>query len=230
MRSATRGGARVLRRLRRAPRPRGTRPGARAPCARCGARARATGPSRRPASRSGVGSSPPRPKRSSITSRSCSGSWSSAARTVSSRRPISTSSWGSISSLASRSPSSVSPSCPTGPLEARDRCASPRASRCSSSSVISAAAATSSSVGGRPSWARQLALDARDLALALADVHRDADRAALVGEPALDRLPDPERRVGRELVALAASRTSRRRGSGPRMPSWIRSSSASSCP
>jgi hypothetical protein len=59
-------------------------------------------------------------------------------------------------------------------------------------------------VGGRPPvLRRQLALHAHDLALALADVHRDADRAALVGEPALDRLADPERRVRRELVALA---------------------------
>jgi hypothetical protein len=32
-------------------------------------------------------------------------------------------------------------------------------------------------------------------------VHRDPDRARLVGDAALDRLADPERRVGRELVA-----------------------------
>ena len=50
---------------------------------------------------------------------------------------------------------------------------------------------------------RQVALGADDLALALADVHGDPDRARLVREPALDRLADPEGRVGRELVALA---------------------------
>ena len=49
----------------------------------------------------------------------------------------------------------------------------------------------------------ELALDAGDLALALADVHRDPDRARLVREPALDRLAHPEGRVGGELVALA---------------------------
>src|SRR5690242_16012375 len=43
---------------------------------------------------------------------------------------------------------------------------------------------------------------ARDLLLALDDVHRDADRARLVGDAALDRLADPPRRVRRELEAL----------------------------
>src|SRR5205823_7491879 len=54
-----------------------------------------------------------------------------------------------------------------------------------------------------PEAGGQLALRARDLALALADVDRQADGPPAVGEPALDRLPDPERRVGRELVAAA---------------------------
>src|SRR5215208_4513990 len=59
-------------------------------------------------------------------------------------------------------------------------------------------------VGGRPAELHgQLALGLRDLALALADVNRETDRPALVREAALDRLPDPEGRVGRELVALA---------------------------
>src|SRR5215210_568919 len=50
---------------------------------------------------------------------------------------------------------------------------------------------------------RQVAVGARDLPLALADVHREPDRAALVREAALDCLADPEGRVRRELVALA---------------------------
>src|SRR5215212_5906371 len=59
-------------------------------------------------------------------------------------------------------------------------------------------------VGRRAAEPRvQLTLRARHLALALADVHRDPDRARLVRDAALDRLADPERRVGRELVAAA---------------------------
>ena len=49
----------------------------------------------------------------------------------------------------------------------------------------------------------QLALDAAQLADALCDVRRQADRAARVVEAALQRLADPDRRVGREPVALA---------------------------
>src|SRR4051794_39494419 len=49
----------------------------------------------------------------------------------------------------------------------------------------------------------ELALGARDLRLALEDVHRDADRPGLVRDAALHRLPDPPRRVCRELVAAA---------------------------
>ena len=59
-------------------------------------------------------------------------------------------------------------------------------------------------VGGRAAELRvKLAARARDLALALADVHRDPDRTRPVGQPALDRLADPEGGVGRELVAAA---------------------------
>ena len=96
-------------------------------------------PSRRPASRSGVGSSPPTPKRSLMTSRSCSGRLASAAWTASSRRPISTSSTGPRSWLGSRSPSPVSPSGPIG----RSRLVTVR--------VISRVSSTSSigQVGGR---------------------------------------------------------------------------------
>src|SRR5215212_4381666 len=49
----------------------------------------------------------------------------------------------------------------------------------------------------------QLTLRARDLSLALADVHGEPDRPPLVCEAALDRMADPERRVGGELVALS---------------------------
>ena len=47
----------------------------------------------------------------------------------------------------------------------------------------------------------ELLLGAQDLALALEDVDRDADRARLVGDAALNRLADPPGRVGRKLVA-----------------------------
>src|SRR5690349_23303848 len=56
----------------------------------------------------------------------------------------------------------------------------------------------------------QLALRAADLVELLHDVDRDADRARLVGERAGDRLPDPPRRVGRELEALAVVELLRR--------------------
>src|SRR4051794_5681355 len=49
----------------------------------------------------------------------------------------------------------------------------------------------------------ELALGAADLVQLLDDVHRDANRARLVGERAGDRLADPPGRVGRELEALA---------------------------
>src|SRR3954454_7960554 len=49
---------------------------------------------------------------------------------------------------------------------------------------------------------QQLTLDAHELVDGLDHVHRDADRARLVCDGARDRLPDPPRRVGRELVAL----------------------------
>src|SRR5205823_8904884 len=49
----------------------------------------------------------------------------------------------------------------------------------------------------------QLPLRADDLVQLLDDVHRHADRACLVGERARDRLPDPPRRIRRELEPLA---------------------------
>ena len=56
----------------------------------------------------------------------------------------------------------------------------------------------------------ELALGAADLVELLDDVHRDADRARLVGERAGDRLADPPGRVGRELEALAVVELLRR--------------------
>ena len=49
----------------------------------------------------------------------------------------------------------------------------------------------------------ELALDVHDLVQLLDHVHRDADRARLVGDRPGDRLADPPGRVRRELVALA---------------------------
>src|SRR5262249_32294105 len=46
---------------------------------------------------------------------------------------------------------------------------------------------------------RQVADRAIDALLALDDVRRDADRARLVGDSALNGLADPPRRIGREL-------------------------------
>ena len=59
-------------------------------------------------------------------------------------------------------------------------------------------------VGRRaPELGCELALRGGHLALALGDVRRQADRAPAVVQRALDRLPDPQRRVGREAEALA---------------------------
>ena len=49
----------------------------------------------------------------------------------------------------------------------------------------------------------ELALDVHGLVELLDHVHRDADRARLVGDRTRHGLADPPRRVGRELVALA---------------------------
>src|SRR3712207_5339946 len=56
----------------------------------------------------------------------------------------------------------------------------------------------------------ELALGTADLVQLLDDVDRDPDRARLVGQRAGDRLPDPPRRVGRELEALAVVELLRR--------------------
>jgi hypothetical protein len=62
--------------------------------------------------------------------------------------------------------------------------------------VISSSSAISSGLD-------ELALDVHDLVQLLDHVHRDADRAGLVGNRARHGLPDPPGRVGRKLVALA---------------------------
>jgi hypothetical protein len=91
---------------------------------------------------------------------------------------------------------------PDGPLQARDRAHD--LARLVELLEGDLGAGGDLLVGGRtPVLGGELALHAGDLALALTDVHRDPNRPALVGEPALDRLPDPEGRVGRELVSLA---------------------------
>ena len=70
-----------------------------------------------------------------------------------------------------------------------------------SRAVHSSSAAISS--GGRlaAELLDELALDVHDLVQLLHHVHRDADRARLVGDRARHRLADPPGRVGRELVA-----------------------------
>ena len=68
---------------------------------------------------------------------------------------------------------------------------------------MSASAASSASVGGAVELERQRVLGARELALVAHEVDRQLDRARLGVHPALDRLADPPRRVGREAVALA---------------------------
>ena len=170
-------------------------------------------PSRRPAPRSGVGSSPPTPKRSLMTSRP--------ARQARDRR---------VHGLLAQAD-----------LDLLDRSA-----LLAREQVAEAGVALVDRPGGRgrdgasdlarlldlvqgqvcgggdgvrrraAELQRELALGARDLPLALTDVHRDADRAALVREPALDRLADPEGRVGGELVAAPSIEL--RRGSGRGCP------------
>jgi hypothetical protein len=68
---------------------------------------------------------------------------------------------------------------------------------------------SSSSVGSRPVRAMSLRR-ALHAVVRVEHVHGDADRAALVGERAADRVADPPRRVGREAVAARCSRSARR--------------------
>ena len=112
-----------------------------------------------------------------------------------------TSSAGSERSSVSRSPRAVSPSSPTG----WSRLDTGRAARRIS---MTSSTGRSTIVGdlllGRLATELhgELTLDAVDLAMPLADVHGQADRAGRVLEAALDRLTDPEGRVRGELEAL----------------------------
>ena len=63
--------------------------------------------------------------------------------------------------------------------------------------------AISSMVGSRPSSCISFLRDVAQLAHRLDHVHRDADRAGMIGDGAGDRLANPPRRVGAELVAAA---------------------------
>src|SRR3954471_301854 len=64
--------------------------------------------------------------------------------------------------------------------------------------------------GLAPELGHELALGPADLVELLHHVDRDADRARLVGQGPRDRLPDPPRRVRRELEALAVVELLRR--------------------
>ena len=99
-------------------------------------------------------------------------------------------------------PNSDSSSSPTGFSSETGACAE-RLIESTSSGSMPVTSAISSAVGSRPELGDELALGAADLVELLDDVHRDADRARLVGERAGDRLADPPGRVGRELEALA---------------------------
>ena len=75
--------------------------------------------------------------------------------------------------------------------------------RRASSIEHSAARAVSSIVGSRPSRCKQLPRDVANAAHRFDHVDRDADRAALVGHRAGDRLANPPGGVGAELEAAA---------------------------
>ena len=71
------------------------------------------------------------------------------------------------------------------------------------SSGMASFSESSSGVGSRPISCSIWRRGAHDLVDRLDHVHGDADGARLVGDRAGDRLPDPPRGVGRELVAAA---------------------------
>ena len=99
-------------------------------------------------------------------------------------------------------PNSDSSSSPTGFSSETGACAE-RLIESTSSGSMPVTSAISSARRLAAELGHELALGAADLVELLDDVHRDADRARLVGERARDRLADPPGRIGRELEALA---------------------------
>ena len=152
---------------------------------------------------SSVHGSPSKPNRSSRIRRSRSGSASSALRTPWRRSDSSASSNGSAASRsANRSPSSPSSSAPTVWFSETDAWAA----RERLVDVLDRQAGRLGELGLRR-LAAELDLEpaggAAELLLPLDDVDGHADRARVVGDGALHRLPDPPGRVRRELVAAA---------------------------
>ncbi len=150
---------------------------------------------------SSVHGSPSKPNRSSRIRRSRSGSASSALRTPWRRSDSSASSNGSAASRsAKRSPSSPSSSAPTVWFSETDACA--RRQRLVD--VLERQAGRLRELRFRR-LAPELDLEPpggpAELLLPLDDVDGHADRACVVRDRALHRLPDPPGRVGRELVA-----------------------------
>src|SRR3954464_10735856 len=145
--------------------------------------------------------------------RSRSGRFSIVSRTIDSRSESSTSSSVLGPSLGSRSPNAVDSSSPTGRSRlVTTREASRSASTCPSSKLparrdlleLQARRLGDLVVGRRTAeLGGELALGGGHLALALGDVRGQADRPAAVVQRPLDRLADPQGRVGGEAEALA---------------------------
>ena len=178
-------------------------------------------PKARPTSSSVRGCSPARPKRSSITLRSRSGS-DSRALSMSSRRRLTeaesngdsaASSWTKSPSSDSSSRRSASPARPGAAPCAGSR-EPPRSS--------SRARRRSRRERFAPEALHELALDVRDLVQLLDHVHGNSDRPSLVGDRPGHCLADPPGRVRGELEALPVVEFLDR-ADQPSEPSWIRS-------
>src|SRR5712672_2734514 len=142
----------------------------------------------------------PMPKRMRST-RSSRGVSEASTRVVVSRRFdwLAASIWGTAFLSSMRSPRCESSSSPIGVSSEIGSLAIFKPLRTFSMGMWSFSA-SSSGVGSRPiSWS----ICRLVRTILLITVHGDADGARLIGERAADRLPDPPRRVGRELVAAA---------------------------